>query len=133
MDASWARLGADSLNRLTPREAGKLEYITNAPRYFYDPTYDPTWLLDGAYWNSEAWARMTLAADYDLGEGAPLRVPVFLALGREDYGVPFTLWEREREKIPDLSYHLFDRSGHYPMLEESELFNRLLAEWIEGI
>ena len=46
--------------------------------------------------------------------------------------MPFNIWDGERAKIPNLSYHLFDESGHYPMLEEQELFDRLLLDWIGG-
>jgi len=133
MEANWAALGDDPFSGLSSSDAGIQEYATNAPRYFYDPDYDPSWLLEGAYWNSGAWDRLiAFAADYDIGVGTPVQTPVFLALGREDYGVPFTLWDSERSKIPNLSYHLFDRSAHYPMLEEQELFDRTLTEWIQN-
>lgn len=134
LEESWAAVPPDSLAALPPGEASILEYITNAPRYFHDPSYDPAWLFEGAYWNQPAWDQLfdVIMASYDLGRAPRVEVPVFLALGRSDFAVPFTMWDGEREKIPNLSYHLFDRSGHYPMLEEQELFDLLLLEWIAG-
>lgn len=132
LEANWALVSADHLSTLPPSDGGILKYVTDAPKYFHDPTYDPTWLLDGAYWNVGAWDHLfeVIMATYDLGDGQPVETPVFLALGRHDFAVPFTIWDSERGKIPNLSYHLFDQSGHYPMLEEQELFDRLLLDWI---
>lgn len=134
LEANWARVSADSLSTLPPSDAGILEYVTNAPKYFHDPAYDPAWLLDGAYWNVGAWDHLfeVIMATYELGDEQPVETPVFLAIGRDDFAVPFNIWDGERAKIPNLSYHLFDESGHYPMLEEQELFDRLLLDWIGG-
>ena len=132
LEANWAALPSDSLSKLPPGDASILEYITNASRYFHDASYDPAWLLEGAYWNEGAWGHLldVIMATYDLGREPPVETPVFLAIGRDDFAVPFTIWDSEREKISDLTLNLFDESGHYPMLEEQELFDRLLLEWI---
>jgi proline iminopeptidase len=68
---------------------------------------------------------------YSVSDGNEINAPVFLALGRYDYAVPYTLWDEVREHIPNLEYHLFERSGHYPMLEEGTLFDEKLIEWIK--
>jgi proline iminopeptidase len=132
--ANWDRISEDSLSRLPPGDAGILEYITNAPRYFHDPTYDPAWIFEGAYWNNPAWNHLfdSIMAAYDLAAGDPVEAPVFLAIGRDDFAVPFHLWDNEKDKLSNLSYHLFEQSGHYPMLEERELFDELLLDWIRG-
>ena len=41
------------------------------------------------------------------------------------------VWDDRREMIQDLSYNLFERSGHFPMVEEQELFDQKLVEWID--
>lgn len=132
LEANWGRVSAESLSKLTPSDAGILKYVTDAPKYFHDPTYEPAWLFNGAYWNMGAWDHLfeVIMATYELGNGQPVETPVFLAIGRDDFAVPFDIWDTERVKIPNLSYHLFDQSGHYPMLEEQKLFDRLLLEWI---
>jgi proline iminopeptidase len=133
LEANWAVIGADSLKDLSATDAALLEYVTNAPMYFHDPAYDPAWLVEGAYWNIPAFNHLfnVIMADYDLGMGPIVQTPVFLAIGRDDYDVPFTLWDTERGKIPNLSYNLFQQSGHYPMLEEQELFDDKLLAWIQ--
>jgi proline iminopeptidase len=125
----------DSLRRLGPGEAMKLRYITSAPVYFHDPAYDPAWILEGVTWNVPAWDQLfgSIMPSYDLADGPPIRVPVILALGRDDFAVPHHVWDdAERRKIPDLTVHLFDRSGHYPMLEEHERFDTVLLEWMDS-
>lgn len=130
---NWAVLAEDTLSKLSPSEAGILEYATNAPRYFHVPTYDPAWLLEGAYWNMDAWNHLfeIIMSKYDIGKGRAIETPVFLAIGRDDYAVPYVLWENERMKLPRLFHNLFDQSGHYPMLEEQELFDKKLIEWMK--
>ena len=134
LEANWVGVSRDSLNRLSPGQAQILTYITNAPKYFHDPGYDPSWILAGDYWNAAALQQLLgpAMAGYDLAKGPPIEPPVFLAIGRSDYIVPFHLWDAERSKIPNLSYHLFERSGHYPMLEEAERFDELLLAWMQG-
>jgi proline iminopeptidase len=130
---NWAKVPQDSLRRLSPSQAVILTYVTNAPKYFHDPRYDPSWILAGDYWNAAAMQQLLgpIMANYDLAAGPAIEPPVFLAIGRSDYIVPFHLWDTERGKIPNLSYHLFDASGHYPLLEEAARFDELLLEWIQ--
>jgi pimeloyl-ACP methyl ester carboxylesterase len=47
------------------------------------------------------------------------------------YVVPHTLWDEVRPKLRNQTFHLFERSGHTPQLEEPELFDRVLLEWIQ--
>jgi len=131
--SSWARIAPDSLQKLPSSSADILTYTTNAAKYFHDPAYDPVWLLEGDYWNRQAGQRLLgpIMASYDLGQGATIEPPVFLAIGRSDFIVPFHLWDDEQRKIPKLSYNLFARSGHYPMLEERERFDELLLQWLQ--
>lgn len=135
LEQNWARVTQDSLSKLDRSETGKLTYILNAPRYWYDPTYDCSWILEGAYWNMAAVYHLldVIMSDYDLAAGSPVQTPVFLAIGRYDFVVPYYLWDGEKEKLPSLSYHLFEKSGHYPMLEEQARFDSLLVQWVEGL
>jgi len=78
--------------------------------------------------------QLEILKDYDLAEESePVVVPVFLALGRYDYIAPYILWNDERRAaLPNLTYHLFSKSGHFPQIEESELFDSKLIEWINS-
>jgi len=71
-------------------------------------------------------------AAYDITTGYPISTPIFLALGRHDYVVPYYLWDDHKDKLKSLSHNLFEKSGHWAMLEKQELFNRKLIEWISS-
>jgi pimeloyl-ACP methyl ester carboxylesterase len=62
-----------------------------------------------------------------------ITVPVLIAQGRYDYGAPYTVWEEHRHKLPRHTYALFDKSGHFPPLEEPERFDQTLLAWVHGL
>lgn len=108
-------------------------YLLNGPRYWYDSTYDATWLWRDVYLNAPISDHVfgILFQEYDLAQGPrPIATPVFLALGRYDYAVPYTTWNDERRKLAGLSYNLFEKSGHTPQLEEAAEFDRRLMQWL---
>jgi pimeloyl-ACP methyl ester carboxylesterase len=41
-------------------------------------------------------------------------------------------WNDFKNKIPDLSFHVFEKSGHYALYEEAEQFNNELITWFEN-
>jgi len=135
MQKNWEQLGFDALSRMPPGEAMIKSFIRDGPKYWYDPEYDASWLWDGIEFNIEmtdhVWGRMFNG--YDISrQTARITAPVFFALGRHDYIVPYAIWDERRELFPHLSYHLFDKSGHTPQLEEARLFDQKLIEWIHG-
>lgn len=69
--------------------------------------------------------------NFDLRKDIPLvNVPVHFVSGAHDYNTPWLLVKQYSEslKAPDLSFSLFDKSGHSPLFEQSEEFNRLVKE-----
>ena len=70
--------------------------------------------------------QQVILKDYDIAE-RPGRVetPVFVVIGRYDYVSPYYLWDDRKDVLPNLSYNLFEKSGHFPMVEEEELFDKL--------
>ena len=52
-------------------------------------------------------------------------------MGKHDYMVPNIQWDTEIEKLPKLSYQLFEKSGHTPQLEEPDEFDKKLIQWIK--
>jgi proline iminopeptidase len=121
---------------LSPADTFVRSYVANGPRYWYDPTYDCSWLWDGVVPDMPAIERLygELFKTYDLARGpAEITVPVLIAHGRYDYAVPHTLWDERRHKLPQHSYTLFERSGHTPPLEEPEQFDQTLLEWVRGL
>lgn len=58
-------------------------------------------------------------------------MPVLLVLGRHDYvAPPAYLWEPMRDRFHNLTIRVFETSGHYPQLEEANLFDRELLAWL---
>jgi proline iminopeptidase len=60
-------------------------------------------------------------------------VPKLLLLGRYDYNIPYREWDGVRKTTPHMTTHVFDRSGHFPMLEESALFDQGVVQWLGAV
>jgi proline iminopeptidase len=130
---NWDKL-KDDIAKLPPDEEFKQRYISNGPMYWYDPTYDCTWLLAGENWNAEVAKHYfgVIYADYNITSRGPTQVPIFLSLGLYDYIVPYTMWDGIREKFPNLTSNLFQKSGHWAFFEEHEAFDKKLLDWIDS-
>lgn len=119
-----------------PGEAVFRRYAHNGPLYFHDCTFDclPCW-RDCIF--TPEWAEYFfggLMATCDPTASFPdLQLPVLLTLGRDDYVVPYTMWDAYRGRIPNLTYKLFERSGHWPHLEEQEAFDTALLDWTAAL
>lgn len=116
-------------------EAFVARYVADAPRYWYDPTFDASPLWKDVSMNMKAvGAFRALFDDFDLGavRNALDQIPTLVVMGRHDYVVPPTLWDEVEPTPAHLSLHVMDRSGHTPQLEEPEAFDRILLEWLDG-
>jgi proline iminopeptidase len=121
---------------LSPADIFVREYMAYGPAHWYDPAYDGSWLWEGVIPDVPAVDRLygELFRTYDVAQGpGQITVPVLIAQGRYDYGAPYTLWDEHRHKLPQHSYTLFDKSGHFPSLEEPERFDQTLLAWVHGL
>ncbi len=135
LEQNRKRLPDDLLRTLSPRDAFALRYVRNGPKYFYDPSYDLYWAFAGKQFSAEMLNHYLKAilAEYDPRPRlASNSVPIFLALGRYDYNIPYHEWDSARRTTPHLTSQLFERSGHFPMLEESTRFDDELIRWLEA-
>jgi proline iminopeptidase len=128
------RLTPEKISSLTQSEAEITSYVSEGPKIFFDQTYDCSWIFKGGFWNIEVWDHLfdVIMADYDLAEGRAVTTPIFLALGRYDYLVPVHVWDSEKGKLPTVSLNLFEKSGHWAFLEEHDLFDKKLIDWIKS-
>jgi proline iminopeptidase len=134
-ESNFAQLTEDSLSKLSPADAELAPVLANAPLYWCDATFDWAPMWEGSpYPNSEVFNRLNqLLFEYDLGQGpGQIQTPVFVAQGVYDYVVPHTLWNDQLQKLPNATFHLFEKSGHSPQFEEPELFAEKLIEWFES-
>jgi proline iminopeptidase len=70
-------------------------------------------------------------ADYDPRPRlASNKVPIFSAVGRYDYITPAYLWDGIDKQVPMTTIVRFDRSGHFPMFEEQDRFDKALLAWL---
>lgn len=131
-----ARLTEEVLARLTPSERIIVPYVANGPVFFPDPTYDCTPLWEGHEQISERlfarfWGPQGQFATFDPEANLPKVVaPVFIAQGVFDFAAPPHAWAGELEKLPNATYRAFERSGHYPQLDEREPFGEAVAGWL---
>ncbi len=105
-------------------------------RSWYDHSFDATPLWEGVHVNMPAFDHLwgEVFRDLDIRQGLEaLDIPVFLALGRYDYLVaPYATWDPYRASFKDLTIRVFEKSGHTPQFEESELFDAELLRWLSS-
>jgi proline iminopeptidase len=129
---NWEKIPIEELNRMSPKERYIKTNIAMTPKLLYNPKGDLSYIVDVIDNKTDVYLHLQLAilGDYDISKGSKISIPVFLALGRYDYVCPYKLWEERKSVFQNLSYNLFDKSGHFPMVEEQELFDKKLIDWI---
>ena len=135
--ANRARLTSEMLGRLTPSERLTITYAADGPIYFSDPNYDctPLWVGHDDFspeLYQHFWGPGGQFAGFDPDASFPdIVAPVFIAHGVFDFSVPPTVWAGIKDRLPSQTYHAFERSGHYPQLEERSTFRDALAAWLQ--
>lgn len=132
---NWEKISEDELSQMSPKDRVVKTYMAMTPKLFYDPRYNLSWIYEAVESNQKISNHLfqVILKDYDIAK-RPGRVetPVFLAIGRYDYLWPYVIWDERKDVLPNLSYNLFEKSGHFPMVEEQELFDKKLIEWIKN-
>lgn len=103
------------------------------PRRFYDARFDAAPLFADSEVRPEILQHImgTLTPGWDVTvDTSSLRAPIFLAHGRYDYVVPYTLWDGVVDKLPGATLEIFERSGHQPFVEEPDRFTAALMKWM---
>ncbi|CAH1193190.1 Putative aminoacrylate hydrolase RutD [Paenibacillus auburnensis] len=108
--------------------------IRMSAQSFYDYTFDAAYMWKDVYTNmpimdhlwGEAFGELDLIQSL-----ATLNKPVFIGLGRYDYLVaPVSLWNSVDETYAHVKKVIFEHSGHNPMFEEPQTFDKELRQWI---
>jgi proline iminopeptidase len=108
-------------------------FLAQTPMRFFDARLDAAPLFAEAEMKPAMLSHLLgdLTRAWDVSADADsLRAPIFLALGRHDYVVPYILWEGVAEKLPNATVQIFERSGHHPFFEEPERFAATVTEWM---
>lgn len=136
-DEERRRVAAENQRRLEEEELdldtpeGLVRWFSlESHRLWFDPRYDmahmwdPSLLLPEAAQRSDAdgWAGVDLREML-----ADTRVPAFAAFGKYDFHVPPT---NLLDDIDGVTVEVFDRSGHFPYIEEEQEFARRYRQWV---
>jgi proline iminopeptidase len=140
-DADPERLAAHARNMATRRVPASVEtsqdfidqYVSNDAVNWYDFTFDCSPLWEGIYVNPSVMGQLFEPEGLGGYQLDALELPVFLALGRYDYGIPFYLWDQPKTKLSSLHYKLYEKSGHHPPYEQPEEFTADLVEWARSL
>jgi proline iminopeptidase len=131
-----ARLTSEVSAGLSPSERLRVTYAADGPLYFYDATYDctPLWAGHDDYspeLYQRFWGPGGQFATFDPDASFPcILAPVFIAHGVFDFAAPPTVWLGIKDTLSNHTYHAFERSGHYPQLEERAIFSAALRTWL---
>jgi proline iminopeptidase len=126
-------LDPDALEQMAPGDAFVTRYVAEGPKYWYEADYDASHLWHRVSINMDVVEvfRDFFANGYRMEwDPSQMSAPVLAIMGRHDYMVPYILWDDVRPVLNNLSFHLFNHSGHTPQLEEPEHFDRTLLEWL---
>jgi len=127
-------LTEDILSELTPSEVRKRNYMANMPFFFFDAEFDMSDIWEGVEINNDFSTRFWELV-YGLDNTDKLHLieaPVLVVSGRYDFWAPYFLWDKIKASIPDLTFILFENSGHNPMLETPEEFDPNLIDWVKS-
>ena len=136
LDANRAELTPEAIAKLTPSERVIVPYAANGPMFFPDPTYDCTPLWEGHDRISDAMQARFYGPQGQYGAFDPdaslpkIVAPVFIANGVFDFVAPPYAWAGELDKLTKATFRSFERSGHYPQVDERELFGESVAAWL---
>lgn len=119
----------------SPSAAYIRQYVTDAPLYWHDPSYDASWLWEGMSFSMEGvHAFRNLYRSYELHWDAELgKLPILVVMGADDFAVPPTMWRGILPRLSNVTFRELERCGHTPQLEQANEFDSTLLAWLGGL
>ena len=123
-------------NSGTERTASQIwvdNYLSLTPKFWYDWNYDAAWIFENSNINVDVTNNYygKIINEYDpTSQYKEIKCPVFIANGKYDFWAVPILWESVVSELGNFSNNIFEKSGHFPMYEEQELFDSKLLQWI---
>jgi len=131
--ATWKK-NLEKLGNIRFYDDAPTFYAAHTPRFWKDYSIDVMPIFEGieANYNVLEHLFMNVFNDFDSSSYlSEIKCPVLLIMGKYDFSNPPSLWDGYRELIPDLTYFMLDDSGHNPMMEIPEKFDKILVDWIK--
>jgi proline iminopeptidase len=104
----------------------------------YDFDYDPvqaTARVEAGIYRHDAhnWCFQKNQPNYDLKDSLPgVKCPTLVTVGRSDWITPVASAETIASLIPNAKLVIFEKSGHSPQIEESELFQKVMRDFLDA-
>lgn len=93
-------------------------------------------------WDSQKWESNQKMADavwshppsqpYLYQRARTLKLPVFIGVGKFDYNTGIPLSKKIHEALPSSKLVVFNQSGHFPDVEEADLFRKEVSDFIRN-
>ena len=109
-------------------------YLSNTPKFWYDWNYDATWVFGNPDFNVDVTNNyyFKIMGEYDPSSRyKEIKCPVFIANGKYDFFAVPILWESIVSELDNFSNNIFEKSSHFAMFEEQELFDSKLLKWMK--
>jgi proline iminopeptidase len=97
---------------------------------FAEPEAAGEYLRRAAPMQPRAQAVRALAGQTDDVELSAIEVPTLVLGGRHDASCPLEVAERVADELADAELRVFERSGHYPFVEEQDAFLAAVREFV---
>ena len=90
-------------------------------------------IMDDVSFSAAAWNHCSNVClpDFNMMEQLPkIEVPTLILSGADDWITPAEQGQRMHDALPNSDLVIFDKSGHFPDIEERELFFKTLRDWL---
>jgi pimeloyl-ACP methyl ester carboxylesterase len=77
--------------------------------------------------------RGMLARPDSLALTAKVHIPALIVMGRDDQIIPLDEAQAMNDLLPDSSLEIIDGAGHLPNMEQPEIYNRIVQEYIHSL
>jgi proline iminopeptidase len=117
-------------------EAMRQHWVDIQPLYFHRPAPEVIAAMDDGMVYSAAAYNLSeiLLAGWDVSNRLrEITVPTLVIVGRDDWVTPPSQAERLMAGLPNATLIVFEESGHYPFVEEHELFTESVRRWVAGL
>jgi proline iminopeptidase len=137
VEIDWDNFDRYWTGRITDDEDLKARWAEIIP--LYDFEYDPVQAaarVEAGIYRHEAhnWCFQHNMPSYDLKPKLPsVTAPTLVTVGRTDWVTPVAYAETIASLIPNSKLVVFERSGHSPQIEEAELFQQVMRDWLATI